>query len=497
MRRRLTSLPLGAWLALGFALAVAAPALGAGATWWAVSARQQSDVDGRLRDATQLLEQAGARLKDPAAQRVLSRRLAALRVEADVQAVGSSFEVDRGAVAMKQAQVTGASLAAAATTAKPVLVDMTKIPGAFVTNGLMATMQEPDGKRTLTTRYQEHRLTGGPVDGTLFVERPSAAARVAATALVGLVALALALVAGVVLLRRWVVAPLARLAADAQRIAGGELDVRPVSSRTREVAEVGAALHGMADGLRGALAERETAEEQRRFLVSAIAHDLRTPLFTLRGSLEAIEHGIGNGDQLRRAQDKATLLDRLVGDLFTFSRLEYAGPEPEREPLDIAQLAREAADTVDPEIVVVAPDDAVVLDGDHAVVLRVLVNLLDNAARHARSRVELRVSAGGEEVRFEILDDGPGIDPDDLPQLFEPLFRADRTRNSATGGAGLGLAIVRRLTAAHGGSVEAGNRPEGGACFTVRYPRPRAERTSAPQSGGAPESLSLVEHSRH
>jgi signal transduction histidine kinase len=110
--------------------------------------------------------------------------------------------------------------------------------------------------------------------------------------------------------------------------------------------------------------------------------------------------------------------------------------------------------------------------------LRVLVNLLDNAARHARSRVELRVSAGGEEVRFEIIDDGPGIDPVDLPQLFEPLFRADRTRNSATGGAGLGLAIVKRLTTAHGGSVQAENRAEGGACFTVRYPQAGAVRTS-------------------
>jgi signal transduction histidine kinase len=487
MRRRLGGLPLGAWLALGFALAVAAPALGAGATWWAVGARQQSDVDGRLREAGRLVEQTGARLEQPAPQRALRRRLAALRVEANLQTVASTFEVDGGVGPTKRATpVTGATLKAAKGALSP--VGATKVPGgAFITNGLVATMQEPDGKRTLTTRYQGQGLTGGAVEGTLFVERPSAAARVAATALVGLLALALALVAGVVLLRRWVVAPLARLAADAQRIAGGELDVTPVSSRTREVAEVGAALHGMADGLRRALAERETAEEQRRFLVSAIAHDLRTPLFTLRGSLEAIEHGIGDGDQLRRAQDKATPLDRLVGDLFTFSRLEYAGPELEREVLDVAQLAREAADTVDPAIVVVAPDDAVVLDGDHAVLLRVLVNLLDNAARYARSRVELHVSAGEAEVRFEILDDGPGIDPDDLPQLFEPLFRADRTRNSATGGAGLGLAIVRRLTAAHGGSVEASNRPEGGACFTVRYPQPRPERTSAPRSGGAPD----------
>ena len=483
MRRRLYSLPLGAWLALGFALAVAAPALGAGATWWAVGARQEFDVDGRLREATQLVEQAGARLQQPAVQRALSRRLAALRVEADVQSV-ASFEVGGG-----MARATATKTAQAIKEAKVALppIGAPKLPGGFVTNALVAMIRQPDGKRTVTSRYQAHQLVKGPVEGTLFVERPSAAGRVAATALVGLLALALALVAGVVLLRRWVVAPLARLAADAQRIAGGELDVTPVSSRTREVAEVGTALHGMADGLRGALAERQIADEQRRFLVSAIAHDLRTPLFTLRGSLEAIEHGIGNGDQLRRAQDKATLLDRLVGDLFTFSRLEYAGPELEREALDVAQLAHEAADTVDPRIVVVAPDVAVTLDGDRAVLLRVLVNLLDNAVRHARSRVELRVSADDAEVRFEVVDDGPGIDPGDLPQLFEPLFRADRARNSATGGAGLGLAIVQRLTAAHGGSVQAENRREGGACFTVRYPQPRPERTPAPRSGGAPE----------
>jgi signal transduction histidine kinase len=227
----------------------------------------------------------------------------------------------------------------------------------------------------------------------------------------------------------------------------------------------------MAAGLRGALAEQHAAEMQRRFLLSAIAHDLRTPLFTLRGSLEAIEHGIGDADHLRRARDKATLLDRLVGDLFTFSRLEYAEPELAHDPLDPIALAHEAADTVDPRIRVVSEAAPPALNGDHPALLRVLVNLLDNAVRHARSDVELRVRAEGEDVLFEVQDDGRGIAPDDLPQLFEPLFRADRTRNSATGGAGLGLAIVQRLTAAHGGTVHAENRSEGGALFVVRIPR--------------------------
>jgi signal transduction histidine kinase len=476
MTRRLRSLPLGVWLALGFALAVAAPTISAATAWWAVGARQRADAEHRLRDASALVERAGANLDDARTRRTLLRALADLGVEADLHTgPGKVFEVGKpGELALKpDAAVTKQALVAGGAP---------QPAHGLVTPALKTTLQQREAKREVTTRWEGHEVETGTIIGTLFVERPSRAVRLAATSGAGLLALALAVLAGVILLRRWVVAPLARLAADAERIAGGELDVAPVNSRTREVAEVGAALRGMAAGLRGALAEQHAAETQRRFLLSAIAHDLRTPLFTLRGSLEAIEHGIGDADHLRRARDKATLLDRLVGDLFTFSRLEYAEPELAHDALDPVALAREAADTVDARIRVVAGEGAIALAGDQPALLRVLVNLLDNAVRHARSEVELRVRAEGDEVLFEVQDDGPGIAPDDLPQLFEPLFRADRTRNSATGGAGLGLAIVQRLTTAHGGTVHAENRPGGGALFVVRIPgaKPAKELSAQP-----------------
>ncbi len=164
------------------------------------------------------------------------------------------------------------------------------------------------------------------------------------------------------------------------------------------------------------------------------------------------------------------MLDRLIGDLFTFSRLEYAGPEGEREPVDITRVAREAADTVDPKIEVVAPDEPITLEGDRAALTRVLINLLDNAVRHARFRVELRGARRRPTSASRSWTTATASTPTTSPTLFEPLFRADRTRNSATGGAGLGLAIVNRLTTAHGGTVEAGNRREGGARFVVRTP---------------------------
>ena len=320
MRRRLRSLPLGVWLALGFALAVAAPALTAGATWWAVGARQQADVDasaarGDRADRADRSATSGT----PAPSAPCCARSPSCASRPTCSWARRRRPLRSGSPASPSSRPTARSTKSALVAEVPADSSRRRWPPRCSGAGRQARAHR---RATRCTSWRPGRSRGRCSSST-----PARAVRLAAASAAGLVALALALIAGVVLLRRWVVAPLARLAADAERIAGGELDVAPVNSRTREVAEVGAALQGMADGLRGALAEQHAAEQQRRFLVSAIAHDLRTPLFTLRGSLEAIEHGIGDADQLRRAQDKATLLDRLVGDLFTFSRLEYAGPE--------------------------------------------------------------------------------------------------------------------------------------------------------------------------
>ena len=323
--------------------------------------------------------------------------------------------------------------------------------------------QSPDFKRRVLDDYRTQSVAGPGIEGTLFVARESVAVRWAIALGSGAVALAIVLVLAVGLLRRWVLRPLARLADGAERIAGGELAIEPVTTRAREVAQVGDALSGMAAALERALGSATAAERERRFLLTAIAHDLRTPLFTLRGSLEAIERGIGDEHSLTRAQDKAAHLDRLVGDLFAFSRAEYARETHAGEPVDLSAIARRAAETVEPGTLQldVVTNGPVPLEGDPVALQRVLTNLLDNALRHARTRVELRVSG----PRVEVSDDGPGFAAEDLPHVFEPLYRGDKARGA--GGAGLGLAIARRLVHAHGGEVEATNRPEGGARVTV------------------------------
>jgi signal transduction histidine kinase len=234
----------------------------------------------------------------------------------------------------------------------------------------------------------------------------------------------------------------------------------------------------MDESLRAA-AERDLRREQeRRFLVSSIAHDLRTPLFLLRGHLEALARGVGDAQSnLRRAEAGGRLLDRLVGDLFAFSTLEYRGVRPARERVDLADLFRQTAGgfgarAAEKGVAITADGPDVTTLADEQYVSRVVSNLLDNAVRHAPAGgdVELRWVRGNGSIGFTVWNSGDPIPADDLPHLFEPMFRGDRSRNSETGGAGLGLAIARHLMEAHGGTLVAENPPAGGAQFAARLP---------------------------
>jgi signal transduction histidine kinase len=452
---------LHAWLALALATVIVVPALVGAGAWLSVSRWQSGRENHRLAQAKNVLR--GASLFDETSRERISDRLGRVGVEAQIGPTPSDAQaaVDHG-IADPKSVDADAIAAKQALAGKPILV----------TPGLRGS----DFKQRLRG-YRQVSVALPGVAGELWVPRESAGTRWAIALAAGLVALAGALALVLVLLRRWVLRPLAGLAADADRIAGGELEVDPLPTRAREVAQVGEALRGMAGGLREALSTSAAAERERRFMVTAIAHDLRTPLFTLRGSLEAIERGVGDGNYLDRAQDKAAHLDRLVSDLFTFSRLEYAGEALADHEVDVAEVVRRAAETVEPLAAArgcaleVRGDRApLAVRGDPEALLRVVTNLLDNATRHGRTRVMLGAQRRNGSVLVEVADDGPGFSPDDLPRVFDPLFRSDRARAGSTGGTGLGLAIARRLARAHGGDVEAANDPGGGARATLRLP---------------------------
>jgi signal transduction histidine kinase len=280
------------------------------------------------------------------------------------------------------------------------------------------------------------------------------------------------------LARRWLVRPLVALSEAVEAIAGGSAFPRGRPSRVREIDALEQALAAMDASLHAAAERDLRRDEERRFLVSSIAHDLRTPLFLLRGRLEALARGVGDGQSnLRRAEAGGRLLDRLVSDLFAFSTLEYRGARPVRETVDLANVFRQTAvgfgaRAAEKNVAITADGPEVTTVADEQFLTRIVSNLLDNAIRHvpAGGDVELRWAPSNGSIGFTVWNSGDPIPAEDLPRLFEPMFRGGNSRNSETGGAGLGLAIARHLIEAHGGTLVAENPPAGGARFAGTLP---------------------------
>ena len=279
--------------------------------------------------------------------------------------------------------------------------------------------------------------------------------------------------------------PLAAISQASRQVAAGDLDSRVPSSPVREVAEVSDAFSAMGHDLRAALSRQAELEQERRFFIGAIAHDLRTPLFSLRGYLEGLAQGVAATPEkaahyVAVCQEKADELERLVADLFAYTQVDTLEQRMLREPLDFAGVLARAVDGIRPQaevsgiaLTVRTPEEPCAAEGDALLLTRAIGNLLDNALRHTPSGGAVRVMLRPEQSRwaFSVADTGGGIAPGDLPHIFEPLYRGEASRNRQTGGSGLGLAIARRILVAHGGDLTATNLPEGGAELRGTLPR--------------------------
>lgn len=441
MSRDPRSLPIRRWLLLALVAVVLVPACATGAfvAWTEVAARSTDAVERRLKaDA--------ARWADPAWQAGPARALAS------------------GAVDF-------------------VLLDA---EGWTVYRSASAPLAERGGPDHGPWQEISVREVTAPGGGTAYLyydyEPPNG---VWTVPLVALLSLLLTLLAVSLFLERSVLRQLAATSRAARGIAGGELRVDVPPSRVREIAEVGAAFSAMGEALRRSLEHEARVEQERRLFIAAIAHDLRTPLFSLRGSLEAIQQGLATTpEKLARyvavSREKADQLERLIADLFDYSRLEYLDQTPRREPLALGALLGGVAEGLRPRaeakgvrLVADGHADGHSVEGDPHLLRRAVENLLDNALRHTPAGGEVRVSwgAAGGEATFTVADTGPGIPAGELPRLFEPLYRGEASRNRRTGGAGLGLTIARRILRAHGGELSAANRGAGGAVFTGTLPR--------------------------
>lgn len=362
--------------------------------------------------------------------------------------------------------------------------ELARVRDAF---GMEASVYGPDGRLVATSardpaaaaRPEAHRR-GWTVPlregGTLVIHsRPHDPAR----GLVFIGAVLVALAVASYPLTRAIVAPVERLTAAARALGAGDLAARANVRAHGELGELGRSFDEMA-------ARLEALVRGERELLANVSHELRTPLARIRVALELAAEG--DAARARRylgeiGQDLAEL-DALIEDVLDAARLEARGAAAlrnEGRPVDVAAVAREAAERFRGRhegraLELEAGPGVPLLRGDPVLLRRLLDNLLDNAAKYSEPPAPVRLSVRAEPgaAVVEVADRGIGIAAEDLPRLFTPFFRTDRSRERGTGGTGLGLVLARRIAEAHGGSISVESAPGQGSTFRVRLPSPPA-----------------------
>lgn len=364
--------------------------------------------------------------------------------------------------------------------------------GATGVGGASASQTESStGAAKLTVRTYPVVVDGTTVARAQVVERlgvvlpQDAAYRRALTLyllLAALLAGGIAVVVSVVVSRR-ITHPLVALTEAAEQLEQGRLETRVVAHGDDEVAELARAFNRMAEAL-------ARQEEWRSTMTADLAHELRTPLATMQARVEALEDGVlpATPDNLRVIGAEVERLGRLLGQLRSLAEVSNEGFNLERREVDLASIVRDAAAVEEPAFVdkgvtLAVSAQAVAVAGDRDRLRQVVTNLLDNALKFTPpgGHAWVEVARDGAEAVLTVSDDGANIDPDDLPFIFERFYRGATGKGAP--GVGLGLAIVRGLVRAHGGSVQAAPRQGGGATFTVRLPA-LPPRESGSKSGG-------------
>ena len=292
--------------------------------------------------------------------------------------------------------------------------------------------------------------------------------------LAGLAAMAGGLVF-VTVFTRQALSPVRGLTSAARKLGSGDLSYRVPETRDDEIGELARTFNEMATDL-------ESAELQRRRMTADIAHELRTPLTNIQGYLEAIKDGVVQPDTetIGSLHSQTVHLSHLVDDLRLLSVAEAGALRLEMNSDSLESVAREAVNAFQPranergiDLSLEIGSGVPHVDLDRTRMRQVIANLVENAFHHTSENgsvaIDLSRSEAGEAV-MRISDTGRGIPAEELPRIFEQFYRVDPSRARATGGAGLGLTIVRRLVEAHGGQITVESEVGKGTSFLVTLP---------------------------
>lgn len=346
-----------------------------------------------------------------------------------------------------------------------------------------------DSQDSLLGKQYHPESPGGPVSlprgtgvGTIYVS--SASSGLTSLLLVynsvgryllwgALLAIAIALLVTFFLSRR-ILAPIRALTVTARQLGGGNLTQRVATRDRGELGELAQTFNLMADDL-------ENAEKLRRNLVADAAHELRTPLTNIKGYLEAIRDDVLKPDTatIQSIQEEANLLSQLVDDLQELALAEAGKLKLVIQPDDIRAVISQTVNATQGQasakgiiLKTELPGELPLCDFDWQRIRQVLHNLLDNAVAHTPGGGAITITARQQAnwIEVGVADTGEGIPVEDLPNVFERFYRADKSRTRATGGHGLGLTIARRLVEAHDGKIAVDSEVGKGSRFTFTVP---------------------------
>lgn len=291
--------------------------------------------------------------------------------------------------------------------------------------------------------------------------------------IVGIFSIACAAAIGVALAKR-LSAPIAKMTEITREISEGNYAIRFESDVwTRELAELSESVNHMAESL-------EMQEGIRRRLTTDVAHELRTPIANVSSQLEAVIEGVWEPttERLQSCYDELGRISNLISDLEKLRQIEDENMNLSKGRVDLFELSQAVQTAFETELerkrlaCTVSGETAVVL-GDQKRLHQVIFNLISNAIKYSveGGQIRVQVEDGEENAVLIVEDQGIGIPEKDLPLIFERFYRADRSRNRKTGGAGIGLTIVKAIVQAHGGKIKVESKEGCGSKFIVTLPK--------------------------
>jgi signal transduction histidine kinase len=306
-------------------------------------------------------------------------------------------------------------------------------------------------------------------------------------AVVGLVLLLLlAAFVMIIWIYRSLVTPLRKLQEAAENIKDGNLDFKVEVNSSDEIGEFCVTFEEMRQRLKDNAEEKVKSETENRALISNIAHDLKTPITAVKGYSEGILDGVANTPEkvdkyVRTIYSKACEMDTLINELTLYSKIDTNRIPYNFAKINVCEYFKDCVEEIGLDLEAkeiglsyvnyAAPDTLIIADPEQ--LRRVISNIIGNSVKYmnkTKKMIYIRIKDVGDFIQVEMEDNGRGIAQKDLPYIFDRFYRTDASRNSATGGSGIGLSIVKKIIEDHGGKIWATSKEDSGTTmyFVIR-----------------------------